>query len=217
MNPVRHTDHSAIVRSLSVIPWVYIALLSVLGAAEVATSGSRTTRLLFLTGLVLPWFIGAVLLTWSDGPLKNWTIKLIVSLSFSAILCYTAIILTQLTRFPGFSPVVSSGLIVGFPMAWNLLFLAHMSPRRCPACERRSLIPLLQLTAQEKRSANTRWCASCGGKYWKDRTGAWQKERRQTWHDRTQIPTAARPSSEGAIPAPASASKNVASQSAPSA
>jgi hypothetical protein len=217
MNPVRHTDHSVIVRRLAVIPWVYIALLSVLVATELATSGSRTTRLLFVTILVLPWFIGGVLLAWSEGPLKNWTIKLIVSLSFSAILCYTAIILTQLARFLGFSPLVSSGLLVGFPMAWYLLFLAHMSPRRCPACERSSLIPLLQLAGQEKRSANTRWCASCGGKYWKDRTGAWQKERRQTWHDRKPSPTAPPPSSESAIPAPASASKKVASESAPTA
>ena len=134
---------------------------------ELATSGGGATRLLFVTVLVLPWMLGAVILTWSDGPVKNWAVRLIVSLSFAATLCYTALILTRMAAFLGISPVLCSGPFIAIPMAWYL-FLIHMSPRLCPVCEKRSLIPLMQLVITEKRSANTRWCAGCGGKYWKN-------------------------------------------------
>ncbi len=216
MKQKRHTDESLIVRRLAVIPWVYLASVSVLLTTELSTSGARITRLLFLLVMVLPWVIGAIILTTSDGPVKNWAVKLIVSLSFSAILCYTAVILTQMARFLGLSPVFCSGPFVALPMAWYLFFLVHMSPRRCPSCERRSLIPLLRLANKDKRSANTRWCAGCGGKYWKDPSGTWKKERRQTWHEREVAPAAPSPAAGHAIAAPVSVLKKEGSQASPS-
>jgi hypothetical protein len=216
MKQNRHTDRSLIVRRLSVVPWVYLASISVLLTTELATSGTGITRLLFLIVMVVPWLAGAVILTSPEGPLKNWAVKLIVSLSFSAILCYTAIILTRMAQFLGVSPVFCSGPFVALPMAWYLFFLVHMSPRRCPACERRSLLPLLRLASDDKRSANTRWCAGCGGKYWKDRTGTWQKERRETWHDREETPAAPTPAAGPAIAAPVSKLNKAGSQASPS-
>jgi len=213
MNPIRHSDKSLIVRSLSVIAWVYlVALLSALLATELSRSRSGIARLLFLTVLVLPWVSGAIMLTWSDGPAKNWAVKLVVSLSLSAILCYMGIILTQMARFLGLSPVVCSGLFVAFPMAWYLLYLGHMSPKRCPGCGQHSMIPLMRLGRPEARSTNTRWCAACGEKYWKDRSGTWQPERRKTWHDRNA--NSAEPSADAGhgIAAPLSVRPNEVSQ-----
>jgi hypothetical protein len=45
------------------------------------------------------------------------------------------------------------------------------------------MIPLLWLWPPNKRTANTRWCGSCGAQYWREGKGAWQKERRATWVD----------------------------------
>jgi hypothetical protein len=216
MKQIRHIDKSLMVRRLSVIPWVYLASVLVTFTTEFSTSGARFTRLLFLIVLLLPWVMGAIILTWSDGPLKNWTVRLIVSLSFISIICYTVIILARMAQFLGLSPVICSGPFVALPMAGYLLFLLHMSPRRCPACARRSLIPLLQLVSHEKRSANTRWCAGCGGKYWKDRSGTWQQERRTTWHDREEAPAAPTSAAGHAIAAPVSVLKKEGSQAAPS-
>jgi hypothetical protein len=200
------------------IPWDYLAMIAVLLTAELGTSGAGITRLVFLIVTVLPWLIGGIILTAPEGPLKNWAIKLILSLSFSAILCYAAVILARMAEFVGASPVVCSGPFVALPMAWYLYFVVRMSPRRCPACERRSLIPLLRLASHDKRSANTRWCAGCGGEYWKDRTGTWRKERRVTWHDRESglAPPAPTPADGQAIATPILKGKKEGSQLSPS-
>lgn len=165
---------------------LYLALVSIalvpFSALARVTGGTNTP---FLVALLLPWLLGVLIVMFDrPGPVRNWAGPLLLSLFYPTLaLSYDWAIVVQWARF-GNPPdlritLVGNVLLLG-GFSW---YVASMLPRRCPACGQRSLIPLLRLGSQERRTSKTRWCASCGGKYWKDREGAWQKERRKTWLD----------------------------------
>jgi hypothetical protein len=103
-------------------------------------------------------------------------------------------------RTPAFLPTLLLNLVV---LGQLVAYRTRLIPSRCPSCQRRSLIPLMRLFQTEARSANTHWCAACGGQFWKDVDGTWRTERRKTWLDRRD--DAASP----AVPAPTAARRPV--------
>ena len=165
---------------------LYLALLSAVlipFSALVRVIGEANTT--FLVALLSPWLLGTLIVVFDrPGPVRNWAGPLLLSLFYPTLaLSYDWVIVAQWVRSgspPDLRvPLVGNVLLLGgFSM-----YAASMLPRRCPACNHRSLIPLLRLWRKERRTAKTRWCASCGGKYWKDRKGVWQEERRRTWLD----------------------------------
>jgi hypothetical protein len=151
-----------------------------------------------LAALYTPWLAGLlIILLDRRGPVRNWLGPLLISLFYPALgFWYDSLALEAWVR-EGTRPAwvflvpVNGVLIFGFAM-----YLAKMYPKHCPRCQRRSLIALLRLFGQEKRTAKTYWCASCGAKLWKDREGRWQNERRRTWLDTAEVPAAAAGSPE---------------------
>src|SRR5690348_15966273 len=90
--------------------------------------------------------------------------------------------------------MMTAVLNVGF-IYWFAKFTAHMSPRTCPGCGNKTLIPLVHLSKKFKRLSNTGWCGSCGSIYWSLGCGDdWKPERRKTWLDET--PDGARPAED---------------------
>jgi hypothetical protein len=139
--------------------------------------------------LYSPWLLGfLIILLDRRGPLRNWFAPMLISLFYPVMgFCYDWSAYSAWMRFgvsPSWGVLIPTNVVLVFGFAF---FLLQMYPRRCPRCEQRSLIPLLRLFVQEKRSAKTHWCASCGEKLWKDREGHWQKERRWTWLDAEEI------------------------------
>jgi hypothetical protein len=82
-------------------------------------------------------------------------------------------------------------------------FAREMWPMRCPECRRATMIPLRNFWGPGLRTPNTRWCASCGAKYWRTLDGEWREERRRTWLDKVkesrQVQVRDRPSGERAF------------------
>jgi hypothetical protein len=146
-----------------------------------------------LAALYSPWLLGLLIIGLDrPGPVRNWLGPLVLSLFYPALgLWYVWDAATAWVRFgrpPAWHVVVPITVIV---LTGFAAFLVRMYPRGCPKCEERSLIPLTRLIKEEKRSAKTWWCASCGAKLWKDREGQWQKERRKTWLDAAEAADAA--------------------------
>jgi hypothetical protein len=191
------------------LPWVYFAVLAGMLAEEFHGSRYHIFRGFDLPILLLPWAAGMLLLVIGRaGPLKNWAVCWLISFSFPVIILKYGIDLTRMALAFGSAstPVVLTFFFV-IPMGWYLRFLARMSPRRCPRCRKASLIPLMQLERQEERSSNTRWCAGCLGKFWKEWQRVWQPERRLTWHDRQSGGSESSTTVEPRISAPTRASK----------
>jgi hypothetical protein len=166
--------------------------------------------------MLLPWAAGILLLMiWRAGPLKNWAVPWLISLVFPTIFLKSGLYLARIwSSHQGASPVSVWALFFVFPLAWYFGFLMRMSPRRCPGCGESALIPLMKLGTPDQRSSNTRWCAGCGGKYWKGRRGAWQEERRITWHDRRTDLSQSSGAIDHPIPPPKLESKNGAAPAA---
>jgi hypothetical protein len=142
-----------------------------------------------LAVLYSPWLLGLLVIVLDcPGPIRNWLGPLLISLFYPALgFWYDWTALDAWIRH-GDRPAwvylvpVNGVLLFGF-----VAYVARMAPKRCPRCQRRSLIALLRLFAQEKRTVNTHWCASCGAQLWKDPEGRWQNERRQTWLDAAEL------------------------------
>jgi hypothetical protein len=181
-----HTDEHRAVRFFARLPWVYFAVL--VAMIPVGFHGSRypVLRRSDLPILLLPWAAGIFLLAIGRaGPLKNWAVPWLISFSFPVlVLRYGVHLSRMLSSFGSTSAPAVVAFFFVVPALWYLHFLARMVPNRCPTCGRTSLIPLMKVGKQEERSANTRWCAGCGGKYWRGRHGVWNAEKRITWYDR---------------------------------
>jgi hypothetical protein len=118
------------------------------------------------------------------GPLKNWCVSFLNLLFFPALVLNHDVQSLRDYVHHGTTPALLPMLLLnGIVFAYVHAYRGRLVPNRCPGCQRRTLIPLLQLFKTEKRSSNTCWCASCGGKFWKDREGTWRPERRKTWID----------------------------------
>jgi hypothetical protein len=186
MDNILHADEHRAVRWFSRLPWVYCAVVSAMFVVEFHGSRGPILRGFDLPILLLPWAAGILLLAIGRaGPLKNWAVPWLISFSFPVIILKYGVHLTRMWSSLGSAPapaVFTFFFVV--PGVWYLRFLVRMSPKRCPGCGRTSLIPLMKVGKQDMRSSNTRWCAGCGGEFWRDRQGVWQLEKRTTWHDR---------------------------------
>ena len=126
--------------------------------------------------------------------MKNWSVSFMLFLfSHPALVlnhdCNALIAFVGYGRAPSlWATLVLNAMGVGYALAYT----GRMLPRPCPGCRRRTLIPLMRLFKKDERSSNTFWCASCGGKYWKDQQGTWRPERRKTWLDGRQEPSTLR-------------------------
>ncbi|MFO0952493.1 MAG: hypothetical protein U0835_15375 [Isosphaeraceae bacterium] len=139
-----------------------------------------------LTGVLCspPLLAMLVVLLDEPGPAKNWAVFLLMALIYPAIALNhdAAVLIDFVSR--GQTPMLWGTLLINLAFLPAPVFvLADLAPRTCPNCGKRRLIPLLRLLKRDPRTSNTRWCSSCGGVYWRDRTGGWRVERRKTWLD----------------------------------
>jgi hypothetical protein len=172
--------------------------------------------LLIIFGVISPWLSGvshgnaagpllakllisppllALLMVVIDeaGPLRNWAVTFLLLLVLPALVAYHDVTAAFQLVAHGIWPNLWGTLLLNaILLPPVLIFGRRMVPKPCPGCRRPALIPLTQLVKKEKRSANTFWCARCGGKYWKDQQGHWRLERRKTWFDRTKEPSTVR-------------------------
>jgi hypothetical protein len=118
------------------------------------------------------------------GPVKYWAAPLLLSLTAPALAIGHDWFLVDAWQRTGTIPHALLSLVFNILLVGSFsLFFAAMYPDSCPRCGHRSLIPLLRLWGACQRTSQTRWCGSCGAKYWRNREGIWQKERRATWVD----------------------------------
>jgi hypothetical protein len=118
------------------------------------------------------------------GPTKNWALSLLVCLFFPMLVLNHDFAVVHDYLVSGKRPTLWATLLINIVVLTSTLpYVARRVPRPCPSCRRRTLVPLLRLFKKEKRTTKTCWCASCGGKFWKDREGIWRVERRRTWLD----------------------------------
>jgi hypothetical protein len=171
-----------------------LAILFALCSHFQKTSGSEPSVNLMSWAIVLePWLFGMLLLLFDrPGPAKNWMVLCVFTLFSPAIaIAHDSIVIAQWTKSGNVSsPAVTFLFNVFFFGAFGA-FWRSMGPATCPACGRWSLIPLVNLWGQTKRTEKTRWCATCGGLYWRKGRGEWLIERRSTWLDRgsrTELP-----------------------------
>jgi hypothetical protein len=169
----------------------YLAILLKFVIPIVTIAGHRTgwsavTPILLISPPLLALL---VMIIERPGPLKNWCVSFLNLLFFPALVLNHDVqsLLDYVHR--GTAPALLPMLVLnGMVFAYVLVYRGRLVPNRCPACQRRALIPLMRLFKNEKRSSNTCWCASCGGKFWKDKEGAWRPERRKTWIDVAEQP-----------------------------
>jgi hypothetical protein len=136
-----------------------------------------------------------------EGPVKNWTVGFLLCMFQPALaLNHDAVVVAEYLA-SGKPPVLWATLLLNATLIpASVIYLRKMVPRVCPGCQKRTLIPLMRLLMKDGRTTNTCWCASCGGKYWKDREGHWRVERRKTWLDSPKETPA--PKVTGAPPPP---------------
>jgi hypothetical protein len=183
MDNNHHVNRHRIVRLFWILPWIVLSVLAPLLMVGNLGKGLPVIHRFNLAILVLPWLTGTVLLaTWSAGPVKNWAVPWLISFSFPLIVLEYGVHLTRASSFASGSSFAVFGFFVAVSVACYLQFITRMRPARCPGCGRAALIPLMKVREQDQRSANTRWCAACGGEYWRGRQGVWNEEKRTTWH-----------------------------------
>jgi hypothetical protein len=152
---------------------------------------TRTGSIVLAALLVSPPLMALlVALIERPGPLKNWALSLLLCLFFPLLVLNHDIAVAHDYLVSGRWPTLWATFLINLVILANTLpYAGRMVPRPCPTCRRRTLVPLLRLYKQDKRTAKTCWCASCGGKFWKDREGTWRVERRKTWHDAQAKPS----------------------------
>lgn len=171
----------------------YFALVfTTMGAARDGAGQLDLFHGMLWSVLLTPWMLGfLVLLLDRPGPLRNWTVSTLFML-FSPALAVAHDWITAATLLDTGSiphPVSTLAINVVFLGAFAVYWY-YMAPARCPGCGRASLIPLMMLGGQTRRTVKTRWCAGCGGQYWGAGRGPWNKERRRTWLDKGEVPAA---------------------------
>jgi hypothetical protein len=170
----------------SLIPIAYLAILFQVIIPPLKISGHQSAWSLLMPTLMIspPLLALLVVIVGRAGPIKNWCVSLLMFLFYPAlVLNHDRIALLDYMR-EGRLPSLWMTLLLNAILAiFTLKFVVKMTPRTCPDCQKRTVIPLMRLFKNEQRSSNTSWCASCGGKYWKDQEGNWRAEQRTTWLD----------------------------------
>jgi hypothetical protein len=130
-----------------------------------------------------PWLLALLILVFGrKSPVKSWAAPLLLSLSAPVLVIYHDwMVLASWQRMGTVSnPLVT--LAINIVLIGLFTFcVVEMSPRRCPECRGWAMIPLQGPWGPFLRMPSTRWCASCGAKYWRTSEKEWRKERRRTW------------------------------------
>jgi hypothetical protein len=161
---------------------IFVGILAPVARALGARGVLNPPLLLLVTS---PWVLGLLVLALErKSPVKFWAAPLLLSLIVPAL----AIIGDWLVVANWGQMNTTPHLLVTFAVNILLLgtftfYVAGMSPRRCPECRSWAMIPVRSYWEPAARTPNTRWCASCGAKYWRTSEGEWKQERRRTWLD----------------------------------
>jgi hypothetical protein len=170
----------------AVILSAYLAILFLLLIPFFERNGQLGTQDVVRATLMVspPLLALLVLAIESTGPVKNWTVSILLFLFYpSLLLNHDYNVLLNIMKY-GRPPWLWVTLLINAVVAtYALVYARRLAPRTCPGCQRRTLVPLMRLFKDEKRSSNTFWCASCGAKFWKDNEGKWRIEKRTTWVD----------------------------------
>ena len=119
-----------------------------------------------------------------DGPIKNWAALILLVMLYPALAIYHDVYVAADYFTSGRAPTYWATFLLNatlVPAAF--VHGRRMIPLCCPSCHKRRFIPLTRLFKNDRRITDTRWCASCGGLFWKDSEGQWRVERRKTWLD----------------------------------
>jgi hypothetical protein len=175
--------------SLILIAYTAFLFKMLISALEV-TGHQGAWNLLIATLLVSPPLLALlVVIIGRAGPMKNWSVSFLIFLFWPAVvLNHDRVALLDYVRYGRYPMFWGTLLLNAVLVAYTLVYVGRMAPRTCPGCQRRTLIPLMRLFKKDRRSSNTYWCASCGGKYRKDQEGNWRGERRETWLDGSKEP-----------------------------
>jgi hypothetical protein len=189
MRMSRHQGHGfgfRLTLRRSIILILYVLLLFRVIIPLLVSVGQMKLGGLLLATLALSPPLLALLVAFLErpGPVKNWALSLLLCLFFPMLVLNHDLTVVHDYLVSGKQPTLWATLLINIVILTNTLpYAGRMVPRPCPNCRRRTLVPLLRLLKKDKRTANTCWCASCGGKFWKDRQGVWRVERRTTWLD----------------------------------
>lgn len=139
-----------------------------------------------VTALLLsPWILAILVLAFDrHGPLKYWLAPLLLML-FPPLLaiCFDVYMVQEFIASGALPRLVPALLINGLFLPALVLFWTQTKPVDCPTCGDRSLIPLIHPWGRSKRTFKTRWCASCGSKFWRGSGKDWLPERRTTYYE----------------------------------
>lgn len=139
--------------------------------------------------LVWPWATGVMLMVLDrKGPVRNWFGSLVCSCFCPLAMVlfnFNGVIAAESARPGWFSLPIVVATVNVLLLVCFASFLVYLSPRRCPGCAKRGLIPLMPLVVRDERSKSTHWCASCDKQFWK-KNGVWRPERRRTWWDKAR-------------------------------
>ena len=180
---------SILVASFALIVGVLVPLVRRLGEAGYI---NPTIAVLLLS----PWILGSLVLALDHrGPVKYWAAPLLLSLIAPGLAVgQDWIAIQDWVRDGTVRGAVGTLLLNLLLIGAFTLYLAAMSPKRCPKCGRWTLIPLLNIRGKGPRTTNTRWCGGCGSTYWRTHGGEdWKVERRRTWLEGEGGENAAKP------------------------
>ena len=178
-------------RHLLVLGFYLVILFKAVIPLLEGTLGKGTPSVLLISGLVsFPLLALLEVVIDRAGPLRNWSVSFLLHLLYPALaLNHDAVALGDYLA-SGKPPAFWTTILLNATLIpVSIASFVKMVPKPCPGCGKRSLIPLMRLFMKDLRTTNTRWCASCGGKFWKDQEGNWRVERRKTWLDRETEPT----------------------------
>jgi hypothetical protein len=180
-----HLRHLAI---LVVFFSIFLGLL-VPVSRDLGAKGVLNPTLLLL--LAAPWLLGVLILVLErKSPVKFWLAPFLLSLLAPALAIAQNWMLVEYWMRTRTIPNLLGTLFINAVSIGSFTFVAtEMCPRRCPECKRLAMIPLRNLWGAGARTPNTRWCASCGAKYWRTCDGEWREERRHTWLDNVKEST----------------------------
>jgi predicted RNA-binding Zn-ribbon protein involved in translation (DUF1610 family) len=185
----RHARPFALTLRRYMIVVAYAAVIFAVNTPLLDMPGRDHTREAHWSVLLLsPWVLGGLVAAFDrPGPLRNWTVVVLLFLFFPALAVGLDLTLALQgwrtgTWLAPWAALVFNLAVVG-P---TLIFFRRMAPRRCPACGRTTVIPLLRIADQSRRVQRTYACSACGRLFWRDCRGGWQVERRRTWLSRPE-------------------------------
>jgi hypothetical protein len=132
-----------------------------------------------------PWLLGILVLTIDrPSPVKFWAAPILLSLIAPALAVGHDGLIIRSWAHAGGPPHAMVTLLLNIALIVPFCFsVHHMSPRPCPDCGQRAMIPMMRPWGQGRGRGMTliRWCGSCGARYGRIGGGPWTRERRTAW------------------------------------